>query len=257
MKTILTLIAAAALLLAGCNARVTIDSDFSCRVTADRSANIALGTAKVVRVVAEAGSLEIEGKSGLSEVRATGTACAADEDLLAQVQIQTRQIGDEVRIIAEVPDTIAPAALDLKLEVPDHVALKVEDASGETTIKHVGALEVSDNSGGLIIEDVQGAVRVSDDSGELTITQVTGNVTVSDDSGGMSIEDITGDVHVNEDGSGEITIERVSGSVTIDEDGSGGIYVRDVKGDFTVRDDGTGEITHEGVGGEVRLPSRD
>jgi hypothetical protein len=210
-----------------------------CEHRAPREAKVEAAGARSLRVIARAGSLRIQGNEGASAVTIHGTACSSSESRLADIRLVAERRGDVVHVEAAIPDNWfgGDAGLDLTIEVPASLAVAVEDGSGEATVRHVAALDIEDGSGELRIEDVAGEVRVTDGSGEIVI-------------------DRAGSVVIEEDGSGGVRISGVRGSVVVRDDGSGSIDVSDVGGDFTVEHDGSGGIAHDGIRGQVRIPSR-
>lgn len=212
-----------------------------CPNQAPREARAEAAGTTVLRVVAKAGVLRIDGRPGATAVLVKGTACASSAELLAGIQISTERSGSRLEVRAEVPDTSSwldgHASLDLALEVPAELELEVEDGSGAVHIRNVAAVSVRDGSGDLTLETVAGEARITDGSGGITVRDA-------------------GSVTIDEDGSGSISIAGVRGDVVIRDDGSGGITVRDVGGDFTVDADGSGAISHQAVKGRVRVPSR-
>ncbi len=250
---------------------VIADSD--CSHTAPREAKIdATGATRLV-FEAGAGSLEVHGTPGLTEVRAHGTACASRDSMLDSIQIETERRGDTVYVTTRIPEVhYGSAALDLSIEVPAQLAVEGRDGSGESTIRSVASLDFHDGSGTIEISDVAGQVRIEDGSGALRVLGVggdleiedgsgaievkgvSGTVRLSDGSGEMTVSDVGRDVVVDEDGSGGMEITGVGGNVLVRRDGSGGIRVRDVQGDFTVARDGSGGIDFDGVHGRVSIP---
>lgn len=213
--------------------------------TAPRSADAPARGARLVRITAKAGSLDIQGRKGLTEVRARGTARASERAWLEEIQLITRRVGDVVEVEVQIPDWDSrdrhrngSRLLDLVVEVPDDLALDVTDGSGRIDIRDVGALTLSDGSGEILLQRIRGSVRLEDGSGEMTI------------------RDVTGSVIIERDGSGGIDIEQVTGSVDVRADGSGGIRVRQVGGDFTVGSDGSGGISYSEIRGVVRVPEK-
>lgn len=231
-----------------------------CRYTAERTATIAANGAQTARIIARAGSLRIEGREGLSEVRVRGTACTSHERYLDGITLETGRSGDEVRVEAEMPTVRGigsfHATLELVIEVPAGMTLYVSDTSGSAEISGVAAVDVEDGSGELTVRDIAGPVRVEDGSGSLTLERIAGDLWVSDGSGGMDIREVEGSTVVDRDGSGSIDIDDVRGAVLIRRDGSGSISVARIGGDFTVGSDGSGGISHRDVSGTVRIPSR-
>jgi hypothetical protein len=210
-------------------------------------------------VEAGAGSLRIEGKAGLTEVRVRGKICASSKDLLEGVELIAERKGTTVSIETDFPEerrfrNNEYVRMDLTIEVPAGMDADVSDGSGEAWIYNVGSLTLVDGSGELDIRDVKSA-DIEDGSGELHVRNVRGNVEVRDGSGELTIEGIDGTATIR-DGSGSIEVVGVGGDVEVRSDGSGSISVRDVKGGFRVLNDGSGDIRHTGVAGKVRLPNR-
>ena len=232
------------------------------RYTDPRSATVDADGARSIFVEARAGILRIRGRSGISSVRVTGTAYASRREWLDDIRLVARRVGDEVRIVADVPEMRGPTfgentrGLDLIIEVPNTVLLEVEDGSGEAEIRGVAELEITDGSGELVIEDIGGPVRVTDGSGELQIRDVRGDLWIRDGSGEIRVREVTGSLVVDDDGSGEISAEGIRGSVRVVDDGSGSIHVADVGGDFIVEHDGSGSISFDNVRGSVRVPRK-
>ncbi len=248
-----------------------------CAHKAQRDARIEVSGAELIEIIGRAGSLDIIGRDGLAEVRATGTACASDDALLAKTVITTRREGNSVLIIADVPKTRGgwmndSAHLDLTVEIPSDVALKVIDSSGDLEIERVASLNLRDSSGGVIINDVAGDIWLEDSSGSLKISNVAGHINLTDSSGSIRLDDIEGNIVIESDSSGDIDIDGArsvlikqdsSGSIDVRNvhedvivraDSSGGITVRDIGGDFVVGRNGSGDINYSNVAGKVDVP---
>lgn len=243
---------------------VIIDEATPARVRAydePRSARVnARGASRIV-IVGRAGWLRVEGKEGMSEVIAEGTARAPRTDLLREIKLTGTREGDVVRIVVDMPNVEhrdwdsnwdSGPALDLTVTVPNNIAVEIEDSSGDLRVIGTAALDVDDNSGGVEIRDVGGALRVRDGSGELEIQNVRGDVTIDDGSGEIDVRDVTGSVTLR-DGSGSITARTVGGSVHVERDGSGGIRVVDVGGDLTVERSRKRGLSYSGVKGRIRV----
>jgi putative adhesin len=233
-------------------------------VTAPRSARVNAVGARMAQIEARAGTLRIEGRAGLTEIQAHGTARASSRALLEQVRLTAERRGDVAYVIVEIPemrgdwnDDDEHASLDLIVEVPKTLSLDVEDRSGDLEIRGVGQLDLVDHSGDATIEDVGGRLRVRDGSGDLRIRDVRGDVTLEDGSGGVHLQTIRGSISVDRDGSGQFEAENVTGSVRIANKGSGSVDVAHVGGDFVVDRKGTGSIEHRDVRGRVDVPDRD
>ena len=166
----------------------------------------ASGITKVV-IIGRAGSLDVNGRSGATEIRATGKPESPDAKLVA-----TRS-GSQLTIEAVTPDD---KALDFEVVVPAGVAVKINDGSGELNVKNVGELDVTDGSGSIDIDGVTGNVRVSDGSGSIDVKNLSGSVTITDDgSGSVNVTDVRGDFTVLKKGSGHVEHARIGGRVSL------------------------------------------
>jgi hypothetical protein len=251
-----SLLAASALLaLAAC----VVDDD--CRYQETREATFDASGAERVRIQAGAGTLEVTGVPG-SEVRAEGLACGSSREILDEVRLEISRAGSTVHVEARMPEQTgswfdARARLDLSIELPEDLAVELEDSSGTLEVTDVRSLVLDDGSGSTRIARVAGELSIEDGSGSIEVDEVGGDVRLKDGSGSIELREIGGDVDIIEDGSGSIAATSVVGSVRVRRDGSGSITVRDVGGDFTVEDDGSGSIDHDGVQGRVRIPEKD
>ena len=217
-----------------------------------------------VEIFARAGELRVEGRPGLTEVRARGDACAGRADMLEVLGITMQRTGDRLRVLVETPDNSEDgprewrdhnAIMDLRVELPDSVAVIVHDSSGGMLLKNLGSVEVSDSSGDIEIDQVAGPVLVPrDSSGDIEMRGV-GAVTIQvDSSGEIYIEDADS-VTIANDTSGDIRLRRIQGNVLIGNDSSGTISVREVGGSFIVENDTSGGIRYREVAGSVSLPA--
>ncbi len=232
----------------------------ACRFEAEHSAAVNAAGASMLRLLARAGSLVVEGRPGLAEVRVRGQACASDRELLDGIRLIADRSGGAVRIEAEIPemnglwgDTYA--RLNLTIEVPAGLAADIRDSSGEMEVRGLGALTVDDGSGEMTLEDITGPVTIEDGSGEIRLARIGGDVEIDDNSGRIEVRGVRGSVTL-EDGSGSIDVADVTGSVRVVRDGSGSIRVADVRGDFTIERDGSGGVRYSNVGGAVRIAGK-
>ncbi|MGI8507724.1 MAG: hypothetical protein ACR2MQ_00185 [Gemmatimonadaceae bacterium] len=231
-------------------------------VTAPRSGVASATGATTVRIVARAGYLHIQGRAGLGEVRAQGTARASSSDVLKQVQLVVKRSGSVVEVTVVTPDqdhlaffNNYSASLDLTVEVPTNLALDVSDGSGDTIIRGTGPLKFSDGSGDTDIDGVAGDLSIDDGSGDIIARNIRGNVHVVDGSGDMTLSNV-GSVDIASDGSGDVHVDHVTGDVSIGSKGSGHVEVASVGGNFTVGSKGSGSIHYEDVKGRVDVPER-
>lgn len=245
-------------------AAAIVASAFGCTahrydLTATRSETVSSAGATSVKIITGAGWLRIEGRPGATEIRATGTAHANSDTLLKRVRLTVTRVGDVVQIATEVPEDREPigqaAALDLTIEVPLTLALDVADESGETIIRNVGPLTITDNGGGLDIEGVTGNLDVTDGAGELQVSDVRGNVRIKDGAGGIYVANVHGSVEIPKDGAGEIQVSDITGDLRIGSKESGEVAVRDVGGNFVVDAKGSGSVEYHGIRGHISVPS--
>lgn len=253
----------------GCNAVVAFGDD--CTRTAPRAADLAAAGATRVSIDAGAGSLEVIGAPGATDLRARGTACADRESVLEEIQLVAERRGDALHLEARFPrNHRGSASLDIEVTIPAELAVRIDDGSGDLAVRGVASLSIEDGSGSITVADVAGSVEVDDGSGDVELLGIGGDVTIDDGSGGIdvrgaggrvriddgsgsiSVRDVDGDV-IAEDGSGSILIVGVGGSVVIEEDGSGDIRVEDVRGDFWVKDDGSGSVDFDRIDGRVSI----
>lgn len=215
-----------------------------------------------VRIDASAGSLKVVGRTGASDVRARGKACAPTESMLDDVRLVGRRVGDEIRITAEVPSSSftfsfrSSPRLDFVVDLPPSLAVEVDDGSGDVQVARVASVAIEDGSGDLDVFDIAGDVRIVDGSGDVVVRDVRGSVRLSDGSGDIVVRRVARNVRVDCDGSGDLDFKTIGGNVLVESDGSGSIDVETVSGSFTVVDDGSGEIRFAAVKGTTRVPRR-
>ena len=230
--------------------------------TAPRNADITVDGAKSIRIVAGAGILKVQGRSGLDQVHVRGTAKSSRRNRLDDIRLIAERRGDEIYIKADMPDEERnwrdnwDMALDLVIEVPTSLPLDVDDGSGNAEFSNTGALELGDGSGEIFVKAAHGDVKINDGSGNITIEGVEGSVRVSDGSGEIRARDVTGNFTIDEDGSGDIDVTGIGGTMRVEEDGSGNIDVDRISGDFVVDHKGSGSVRYETVKGRVDIPDR-
>jgi len=144
----------------------------------------------------------------------------------------------------------ADAKIDLTVEVPKTLGVKIEDESGSIFIADLNTdLEIEDGSGSIEIRKIAGKVTIADDSGEIELKDIIGDLEVKDGSGPIDIERVRGNVWVI-DGSGSMTIKDIDGNLTI-TDGSGSIEISDVTRNVFIKESVSGSLDIEGVRGQV------
>ncbi len=203
---------------------------------AERSASLPVAGAVSVSIIAESGTLKVQGQPGIVDVSITGTAYARNVRDLERLQIVTRTEGTE--IVIELETSPGGSRLDAVIEIPDSLQVKIDDSSGFIEVLNVAGVRLTDSSGDIFISDVSGDVTVDDDG-----------------SGNINIQNISGQVEIIEDGSGSIVVTNIAGNFHVGNDGSGNITARDIRGNFTVDHDGSGSISQSNIGGKVEISS--
>jgi hypothetical protein len=233
-----------------------------CKYEKDIDLTLDLSDSADLAIVAAAGELEIVGVSGTDKAIIRGKVCASREAWLKDSRVETT-VGKQAQINVILPEHKSSwsllggnyLTLDLRIEVPDHLALRVTDSSGDLSLKNVADVNLQDSSGDIDIENARGELVIKDSSGDIDIDQLDGNLTViADSSGDIYIENVRGEVLIKRDSSGDIRIAHVSENVIVERDTSGDINARDVGGDFRVLRDGSGEIRSADIKGQVELP---
>jgi hypothetical protein len=226
-----------------------------CRHSRDIAVSVDARNLQQLVLNARAGSLEVRGGDG-STIRARGTVCASDGDLADAAMLRSDHGQGVAHLDVDLPDTRGReyVRMDLVVDMPRSLALRLDDSSGRLSVDDVAAATVTDNSGDLRVTKIAGDVDVDDGSGDIQIADVTGDVRVHDNSGDIHIRQVHGGVTIPDDGSGDIRITDVDHDVLVRDDGSGDIVVAGVGGDFTVEHDGSGDIRYRDVKGKVSIP---
>ncbi|HEX3070584.1 MAG TPA: hypothetical protein VHX14_18595, partial [Thermoanaerobaculia bacterium] len=235
--------------------------DGDCQEFAERSAvQSAKGVTRVV-IIGRAGFLHVEGRAG-AEIRATGHACAAIEELLVGIRLSASRSGSQVTIEAHVPKQesslfASAPRLDFTVTLPAGIAVDVADTSGDLIIRDTGKTRVAVALDDVNIRDVKGNVTVQARSGAIDIDGVSGDVRVpSNPSGAVRIARVGGSVTIDQHGSGSIEVRNVKRNLAITVDGPGAVAVSDIGGDFTLGSKGSGSVDYERVTGRVTVPVR-
>lgn len=232
-----------------------------CRHEAERRVSIAVDGADLLRVESGSGLLRVDGRPGLTDVRAVARLCASERDYLDDMNVTLERRGGTLELRTHYPENRDRvrwgedyARIELVVEAPQGFGADVTDGSGEMELNDLGPVTIDDGSGEIRVARAAGDVRIEDGSGSIDLRDIRGSVEIEDGSGGVEIDGVTGLVDLR-DGSGGISIRNVGADVHV-RDGSGSIDVMDVRGDFVVSDDGSGSIDWSGVSGRVDVPSR-
>jgi len=255
-------IALTALLIYQFSTEVSADN---CKYEKNIDKTLDVSKSETLAISAAAGDLYVTGVAGAGQVVIHGRVCASKESWLDQSDIITTA-GKDTKIEVDLPDSgdgwlsmgNSYVWMDLKVEVPEDLALVVKDSSGDIFLKNTGAMEITDSSGDIDIANARGPVSIRDSSGDIEVEGLEGDLVIeSDSSGDIEATDINGSVLVVSDSSGDIEVSGVSENVVVERDSSGDISAEDVGGDFRVLRDGSGSIHSSGVQGEVDIPAKD
>ncbi|WP_077285802.1 DUF4097 family beta strand repeat-containing protein [Cognaticolwellia aestuarii] len=240
-------------LLSGC---IVVANPSHANYHSQQELSIDAQTLRALDVEAGAGSLVISGSDNATDITVVADIYT-DRGHAENYRLELTDSGDSAFLVATINTSgfwqgDSPR-IDIKVTMPSHLMLQVDDGSGPINISHIyGAVDVKDGSGELTINDIKNDLSVNDGSGSLTISEVIGNVSITDGSGEIVINEIDGNIDID-DGSGSIYVSAISGEARF-EDGSGDLTVRKVDGVITI-DDGSGDIDVEQAGGLKILES--
>ena len=242
-----------------CIGTQAVAADCRYEQTLDRTLDVT--NAESLRIIAAAGDLVVTGIADAQQVSITVSICASKKAWLNQARLETRA-DTAASIEMQLPERGTGFSFfgrsyiyaDLVLEVPADLALEIRDSSGDTELKRVGALQLDDSSGDILINEVNGRIEINDSSGDIRLNRVRGELTITDSSGDVVARDISGSVRVVSDSSGDLRFRDVAGSVLVENDSSGDIVTARIGGDVTVLKDGSGDIRTDSVLGQIKLP---
>lgn len=271
-----------------------------CRYSAPRNAELDAAGLKLLSVEIGPDDLVIHGEPGQTRIVVHGTACASNQKWLSDITVATARHGVGASVVAHDGEHFALfgnayAYLKLDVGVPQSLAIKLQEGSGDASIQNLAAIDAALGSGDLKVNGVAGALGLSVGSGDAEATQI-GSLNLSSlGSGDAKIDGVAGDAHVGSVGSGDLALHNVKGNVSIgsigsgdakvmgvggnlkaDSVGSGDLVVHDaqgsvavgalasgdvgveqVTGDFSVGAVGSGDVHHHGVKGKVSVPHSD
>ena len=253
MKTVKLLsLSALTLALTGCVINVNAQS---ANVSLQETLSLETSSISSFDIDAGAGSLIIKGDDASTAINVQADIRTTDERNYTLVLDSS---GGTARLVAKHNSHMgywkgSSPTIDLTITMPSHLALDIDDGSGNIQITNIANnLYLKDGSGSASIENIKGNVKIDDGSGGLVVRDIQGNIDLNDGSGGLTIANVTGDVEIN-DGSGELTIKDVTGKVTID-DGSGSIEVSRA-GSLEIIESGSGGLSISEIEGEVDIDS--
>ena len=211
-----------------------------CRYSAPRNAEINAAGLKLLAVQIGPDDLVIHGDPGVTNVVVRGTACASNEKWLQDVKIEASRSGDTGSLVAHDGDHTmlmslfggSYAYLKLDVRVPQSLAIKLQEGSGDAKVDNVAALDASLGSGDLKVNGVAGAFGLSVGYGDVVASDV-------------------GSFELSHLGSGDVSMDGVRGSARADSIGSGDLVLNNVKGDVSLGSIASGDAKVSGVGGSL------
>ena len=233
-----------------------------CKFEKDIDLTLDLSTSDILAITASAGDLDVIGVPGSDQAVIHGRVCVSKESWLGESEVVT-QSGKTAEIAVNLPESNGDwkafgnnyAWLDLKIEVPQDIALEVKDSSGDMSLRNTAAVQIYDSSGDIEVDKSRGTVSIRDSSGDIDIDESEGDITIeADSSGDINANGINGTVLVIKDSSGDIHVTDVSENVVVERDSSGDISASGVGGDFRVLKDGSGGIRSRDIMGEIQIP---
>lgn len=278
MRTSILLFASASLLALSFGAAAAEQ----CRYSAPRHAEIDGAGLKLLSVRIGPDDLTIRGEPGLARIVVSGTACASNEKWLQDVKVETSRQGDTASVVAnDGHHTMimslfggSYAYLKLDVRVPQALAVKLDEGSGDASATGLAALDATLGSGDLKVHGVAGAFGlrvgsgdvVAGDVGSLDLSSLgSGDVGVDGvhgsarvgavGSGDLGLSNVKGDVSIGSIASGDAKATNVGGSLKVASVGSGDLVVRNVTGNVTVGSVSSGDVSIEQAGGNVHADS--
>jgi hypothetical protein len=253
-----------------------------CRYSAPRNAELDAAGLKLLSVEIGPDDLTIRGDAGLTKIVVKGTACASNEKWLANIKVEAQRRGDTASVVADDGDHGVVlslfggsyAYLKLDVRVPQSLAVKLQEGSGDAQANGLASLDATLGSGDLKVNGIArefglrvgsgdvvaagvGSLNLSSvGSGDVSVDGVRGDAHVGGvGSGDLGLHNVTGNVSLGSVSSGDTKLSGVGGSVTAGSVGSGDLVVRNVKGNVSVDSIASGDVSVEQVGGSLHAGS--
>ncbi len=242
-------------LLVGSFLSLTIASPIAAAFDLEETRKLTLDVTNIesLQIDAGAGFLVVAGDDSTSQITLTADLKVDKDNFILSLEAED----NVAQLIANPnPDNDSSwwgdsPTIDLTVTVPKKLFVKIDDGSGELTVKHLAnGLKVKDGSGSMSISDIIGDVFIDDGSGSMDVEKIHGSLEIEDGSGSIYVKQVSESVEID-DGSGGIDISDIGGTLKID-DGSGSMLVVSVKGHVTI-DDGSGSITLDGLESGVSI----
>lgn len=149
--------------------------------------------------------------------------------------------GDKKSIIAMLLQRDPRSHIDIKILIPQHLALKLKASSGD-----------------VVATGISNAVKAATASGDIKLVKIGGDVEVGVSSGDIIVEELKGDANIDS-ASGDVFAREITGTV-VARTASGDIEMRDLSGDLRVTTasgetlvEGVGSVEYKGSGGDAEF----
>jgi DUF4097 and DUF4098 domain-containing protein YvlB len=235
-----------------------------CAFEAPVNMNLDLAGVRGVRIQVNSFDLHVSGRADARKLDIHGRACASDRAMLDGLTVDQRREGDQ--LVLELGGGRRTGfrlfgggytSLDVTVQLPAGLPLKVDVGSGDADVNGVSQLDSHVGSGDLHVRNVAGRFVTGVGSGDVEANDVGSLEVGSVGSGDLSVTGIGGDARVGSIGSGDVRLRDVRGSVHVDTLGSGDLDVDGVGGDLSLGAKGSGDVSHRGVKGRVDVPRDD
>lgn len=234
-----------------------------CKYEAPRNLQLDLAGVRGVQISAHSQDLHLTGSTGTGLTLA-GRACASEQSMLDDLQVQQRREGDQ--LILDVGGDShfylslsgsSYSYLEVQVQVPASMPVTLDVGSGDADARGLQQLDSHVGSGDLHVKQISGRFAASVGSGDIDASDVGSLALGSVGSGDVRVQQVRGDVTVGSVGSGDVTLRQVGGSVRADTLGSGDLEVHGVGGDLSLGAKGSGDIDYSDVKGHVSVPRDD
>jgi len=185
------------------------------------------------------GDIAVRPGTGQLSVRAIKRAWAYEPEEAARmaerISFISHESPEEAELIVETADQIRNVRVDVEIEVPEGVGVRLDTAAGKLTL-----------------EGIRGPVQGATLSGEIAARQLKGAVSLDSKSGNILVQDVEGDLEA-ESLSGDLKVERVAPGRVVLKTKSGNIQTSEV----ACLEIGTmsGDVIADRVHGEASLRS--
>jgi DUF4097 and DUF4098 domain-containing protein YvlB len=240
MRTVLTFLSAAALLLGIGTSSNAAEKKFEKKFSVSSGGTLTVGT--------DVGSIKVVGSSS-NEVSIVASISGRSKDV-DNFEITAEQKGNSVEVHGKLHKGTFSFWRGSNLDVEFTI-----------TVPHEYALVMNTSGGNLEINDLKGEVKGETSGGNIHIDGVQGNVNLQTSGGNVTAERTQGSLHMETSG-GDIRIETVTGDVEVETSG-GNVKLNDIDGkihgetsggNISVRVKGTNKGVHvETSGGDIDI----